>query len=72
MHPKHPDISARLLDIALDLFSRRGYEGTGVQEIVAAAGVTKPTLYHYFGSKIGVLKALLDRNSLTETAGRNS
>jgi AcrR family transcriptional regulator len=62
VHPKHPDISARLLDIALDLFSRRGYEGTGVQEIVAAAGVTKPTLYHYFGSKIGVLKALLDRH----------
>lgn len=41
---KTPDISRRLLDTALDLFSRRGYEGTGVQEIVATAGVTKPTL----------------------------
>ena len=59
---KTPDISRRLLDTALDLFSRRGYEGTGVQEIVATAGVTKPTLYHYFGSKIGVLNALLDRD----------
>jgi len=50
---KRSDISDRLLDTALDLFSRRGYEGTGVQQIVTTAGVTKPTLYHYFGSKIG-------------------
>ena len=30
-----------------------------MQEIVEAAGVTKPTLYHYFGSKRGLLEALL-------------
>jgi len=50
-----------LLDVALSLFSQRGYAAVGVQEIVEAAGLTKPTLYHYFGSKKGLLEALLDR-----------
>lgn len=49
-----------LLQRALDLFAARGYDAVGVQEIVEAAGVTKPTLYHYFGSKEGVLRALLE------------
>jgi len=44
---------------ALRLFVERGYDGVGVQEIVEAVGVTKPTLYHYFGSKLGLLEALL-------------
>ena len=44
---------------ALALFAERGYNGVGVEELATAAGVTKPTLYHYFGSKQGVLEALL-------------
>jgi AcrR family transcriptional regulator len=51
-----------LLDCALDLFASRGYDGVGVQEIVEAAGITKPTLYHYFGSKGGLLQALLEQH----------
>ena len=50
-----------LLDAALDLFYAKGYDAVGVQEIVDRAGVTKPTLYYYFGSKIGLLKNLLER-----------
>ena len=50
-----------LLDAALDLFYAKGYDAVGVQEIVDWAGVTKPTLYYYFGSKIGLLKNLLER-----------
>jgi AcrR family transcriptional regulator len=50
-----------ILSVALDLFSRRGYDAVGVQEIVDAAGITKPTLYHYFGSKRGLLQALLEQ-----------
>ena len=49
----------RLLAEALRLFATRGYEAVGVQEIVVAAGVTKPPLYHHFGSKEGLLKSLL-------------
>jgi TetR/AcrR family transcriptional regulator len=44
---------------ALKLFAAKGYEAVGVAQIAAAAGVTKPTLYHYFGSKAGLLQAIL-------------
>lgn len=53
------DNRSALLDAALNLFALRGYDAVGVQEIVDAVGVTKPTLYHYFGSKQGLLQALL-------------
>jgi len=48
-----------ILNQALELFAARGYDAVGVQEIVEQAGITKPTLYHYFGSKLGLLQALL-------------
>lgn len=50
-----------LLDCALELFSLHGYDAVGVSAIVDLAAVTKPTLYHYFGSKRGLLDALLQR-----------
>ncbi|RJG10384.1 TetR family transcriptional regulator [Pseudomonas cavernicola] len=33
------------------VMTRRGYHGTGVQEIVQAAGIPKGSFYHYFASK---------------------
>lgn len=48
-----------ILEHSLTLFSNRGYNGVGVEELATAAGVTKPTLYHYFGSKQGLLETLL-------------
>jgi AcrR family transcriptional regulator len=56
------DNYSTILENALKLFSARGYDAVGVQEIAEAAGITKPTLYHYFGSKEGVLDALLATN----------
>lgn len=56
------DNKTRLLECALELFAARGYDAVGIQEIVDAAGVTKPTLYHYFNSKRGLLDALLAVN----------
>ena len=53
------DNRSHILVQALQLFASRGYDAVGVQEIAAAAGVTKPTLYHYFHSKQGLLEALL-------------
>ncbi|NDL68772.1 TetR/AcrR family transcriptional regulator [Anaerotalea alkaliphila] len=49
-----------ILESALQLFSERGYDAVGVAEIVRAAGITKPTLYHFFQSKEGVFKAILE------------
>jgi len=57
------DNRQRLLDCALSLFSQRGYNAVSVSDIVNAAGVTKPTLYHYFGRKRGLLEALLHHNA---------
>jgi TetR/AcrR family transcriptional regulator len=56
-----PDVTVRslLLTSALKLFNQKGYAGTTVREIVAEAGVTKPVLYYYFGSKEGVYLELL-------------
>lgn len=52
------DSRAGLLRAALTLFAARGYDAVGVQEVAEAAGVAKPTLYHFFGSKHGLLEAL--------------
>jgi AcrR family transcriptional regulator len=49
----------RILSTALDLFAVKGYDATAVREICEAAGITKPTLYHFYGSKEGVLQALV-------------
>lgn len=51
-----------ILDSALTLFYEKGYDAVGVQQIVDAAGVTKPTLYYYFGSKKGLLEQLLNEH----------
>jgi AcrR family transcriptional regulator len=53
------DNRSNILNCAMKLFAARGYEAVGVQEIVDMAGITKPTLYHYFGSKLGLLNAIL-------------
>ncbi|MFO0961137.1 MAG: TetR/AcrR family transcriptional regulator [Isosphaeraceae bacterium] len=45
--------------VAARLFATRGYDATGVAEIAAEAGVTKPTLYYHFKSKEGLANALL-------------
>jgi AcrR family transcriptional regulator len=51
-----------ILDSALELFSVKGYEGVAVSELTAAAGITKPTLYYYFGSKEGLFDAVCKEN----------
>ena len=51
----------RLLDAAATLFYAEGVTATGVDAVVRAAGVTKPTLYAQFGSKAGLVAAVLER-----------
>jgi AcrR family transcriptional regulator len=53
---------SRILVCAIELFSTRGFDAVGVQEVADAAGLKKPTLYHYFGSKSGLLKTMLEEN----------
>jgi AcrR family transcriptional regulator len=52
-------VARHIARVAARLFAERGYEATSVREIVESAGVAKPTLYYYFGSKEGLAQALL-------------
>jgi TetR/AcrR family transcriptional regulator len=56
-----PDARIRqlLLKSATQLFNSKGYAATTVREIVASAGVSKPVLYYYFGSKEGIYMELM-------------
>jgi Transcriptional regulator len=53
------DNRAKILACAVELFAARGYDAVGVQEVASGSGITKPTLYHYFGSKNGLLNAII-------------
>ncbi len=41
----------RILDVAAQLFMQRGYRAVSINDVIRAAGVTKPTLYYYFSDK---------------------
>lgn len=56
---KNDNSRETILNCALQLFSSKGYDAVGVTEIVDKAGITKPTLYYFFGSKEGLFKELL-------------
>ncbi|WP_113704340.1 TetR/AcrR family transcriptional regulator [Nonomuraea lactucae] len=58
---KEEPVRDRLLSEATRLFAERGFEGTSVQEIVVAAGVTKGAMYHYFTSKDDLLHEIYGR-----------
>jgi AcrR family transcriptional regulator len=50
----------RLLEIALDLFTRHGYEATSLQQLADQLGVSKAALYYYFPAKRDILRALIE------------
>jgi len=56
------DVKQNILESALALFSAKGYEGVAVSELTTAAGITKPTLYYYFGSKEGLFDTVCREN----------
>ena len=49
----------RILDAALTTFASRGVGATSLDAVAAVAGCTKQTLLHHFGSKDGLLDAVL-------------
>jgi AcrR family transcriptional regulator len=51
----------QVLDAALDLFLEHGYEGTSMEAVAGAAGVTKPVVYACFPGKDELFRALLAR-----------
>jgi AcrR family transcriptional regulator len=53
---------ALIVDAAGRLFGEHGFEGTRLDDVAAAAGVTKPILYRHFDSKPALYLALLERH----------
>jgi AcrR family transcriptional regulator len=51
----------RILEAAAELFSQKGYAGTGVDELAARAEIAKTAIYYHFGNKEGLVTAVLDR-----------
>jgi len=50
-----------LLSVGKELFANRGYEAVTVEEIAAAAEVSKPVVYEHFGGKEGLYAVIVDR-----------
>jgi AcrR family transcriptional regulator len=50
----------QIADAARHLFVERGWSRTRVKDVAAAAGVSEPTVYAVYGSKAGLVTALLD------------
>lgn len=55
-----PIVKARIADVALGLFARRGIDGVSISEIAIAAGVSKANVLHHFSTKAGIYAACLD------------
>ncbi|WP_028280562.1 TetR/AcrR family transcriptional regulator [Arthrobacter sp. H5] len=55
-----PQRRAQLIDVARGLFALRGLDGTTIEEIAAAAGVSKPVIYEHFGSKEALYTQVVD------------
>jgi AcrR family transcriptional regulator len=57
-HHTKADTRERILDVALDLFTEQGFDGTSLREIAERLNVTKAALYYHFESKDDILLAL--------------
>src|SRR5215218_9155470 len=74
------DREAQILDVACRTFGTAGYAATSVADVADAAGISKPLIYNYFGSKEGlyavcvqhaaeVLTAEIERTAASGTVG---
>lgn len=60
------DRRRQLLETALDVFSRKGFEGATTKEIAAAAGVTEAIIFRHFPSKQALYQAVLEYRHKSE------
>jgi AcrR family transcriptional regulator len=51
---------AHLVDVAMRLFTERGYDGTSIEAVLAESGVSRGSLYHHFPGKDALFWAVLE------------
>jgi TetR/AcrR family transcriptional regulator len=54
------DRRRQLIDVAIELFAKKGFDGTTTKEIAAAAGVTEAIIFRHFATKRDLYQAILD------------
>jgi AcrR family transcriptional regulator len=54
-----PQREQQIVEVAIDEFAARGYAGASMVEIATRAGISKPLIYQYFGSKDGLYLSCL-------------
>ena len=57
------DREEQILDVAGRIFGERGFAATSVADVAHEAGISKPLIYHYFGSKEGLFERCLSSAS---------
>ena len=50
----------QLIEVATGLFAEHGYEGTSIEAVLTAAGVSRGALYHHFAGKEALFRAVLE------------
>src|SRR4051794_1665341 len=62
------DRRKQLIEVAIDLFSKKGFGGTTTREIAAAAGVTEAIICRHFANKQDLYTAILDYKGMATGA----
>ncbi|MEP5254574.1 MAG: TetR/AcrR family transcriptional regulator [Winogradskyella arenosi] len=60
---KHAEVKHRITETASFLFYKNGYNSTGINQIIAEAGIAKATLYNHFKSKEDICLAYLQHKN---------
>ncbi|WP_290701051.1 TetR/AcrR family transcriptional regulator [Lacinutrix sp.] len=60
---KHSQVRHTIIETASDLFYKNGYNSTGINEIIAEAGIAKATLYNHFKSKEAICISYLQHKN---------
>lgn len=56
---REKDSKTKIFTVASRLFAEKGYNGVSMREISEQTGLSKPTIYYYFGNKEGIYSSLI-------------
>lgn len=59
-HAKSAATRKRIIDVAVELFAARGFDGTTLKDITESAEITHGTFYYYFDSKESMVPVIID------------